>query len=98
MTLSSADTVVHNELSFKYAYNALKHVWMDQVRVILWSHTEKIAAEDENFIDQVTSFIDFGVEVYTCKSCSDNSGTSEKLEKIGFGVRYTGTFITEMLK
>ncbi|MCK4896739.1 MAG: DsrE family protein [Candidatus Heimdallarchaeota archaeon] len=98
MILSSADTVVHDELSFKYAYNALKQGWMDQVRVILWGPTEKIAAEDEDFIEQVKLLIDSGVEVYACKSCSDNFGTSEKLAEIGIDVRYTGTFVTEMLK
>ena len=29
MILSSADLEVHNELSFKYAYNAKKQGWMD---------------------------------------------------------------------
>ena len=98
MILSSADTVVHAELSFKYAYNALKQGWMDQVRVILWGPTEKIAAEDEDFIEQVKLLIDSGVEVYACKACSDNFGTSEKLEEIGIIVQYMGTFVTEMLK
>jgi hypothetical protein len=98
MILSSADTVVHDDLSFKYAYNALKQGWMDQVRVILWGPTEKIAAEDKDFIEQVKLLIDSGVEIYACKACSDNYGTSEKLEEIGIIVQYMGTFVTEMLK
>ncbi len=96
--LSSVDTVVHNELSFKYAYNALKQGWMDQARVILWGSTEKIDAENKGFIEQVKLLIDSGVEVYACKSCSDNFGSSEKLSEIGIDVRYAGTFVTEMLK
>lgn len=98
MILSSADTVVHDDLSFKYAYNALKQGWMDQVRVILWGPTEKIDAEDKDFIEQVKLLIDSGVEIYACKACSDNYGTSEKLEEIGIIVQYMGTFVTEMLK
>jgi hypothetical protein len=98
MILSSADTAVHDNLSFKYAYNALKQGWMDQVRVILWGPTEKIDAEDKDFIEQVKLLIDSGVEIYACKACSDNYGTSEKLEEIGIIVQYMGTFVTEMLK
>lgn len=44
--LSSADIIVYEELSFPYATNSLKQEWMDQVRVILWGPTERIAVEN----------------------------------------------------
>lgn len=98
MILSSADLVVHDELSFKYAYNAKKQGWMDQVRVILWGPTEKIAAENREFQEQIRLLLDADVEVIACKSCSDNFGVSEELEKLGIDVQYVGTYVTEMLK
>ena len=98
MILSSADTVVHEELSFKYAFNAVKHSWMDEVRVILWGPTELMAAENEDFAEQVRILISGGVEVIACKACSDGFGVSEKLEEIGIKVQYVGTLVTEMLK
>ncbi len=98
MILSSADKIVHQELSFPYSYNSKKQGWMDQVRVILWGPTEKIVIEDLDFQEQVRLLMDTGVEVYACKACSDNFGVSDELEKIGIDVRYVGTFVTEMLK
>lgn len=98
MILSSADVVVHEELSFKYAFNAMKHKWMEEVRVILWGPTEQMAADSEDFAEQVRILIASGVEVIACKACSDGFGVSEKLEEIGINVQYVGTLVTEMLK
>ncbi len=98
MILSSADLEVHNELSFKYAYNAKKQGWMDEVRVILWGPTEEIAANNQEFQEQVRLLLDADIEVIACKACSDNYGVSDKLEKIGISVHYVGTLITQMLK
>ncbi len=98
MILSTADKVVHEELSFPYAYNSLKQGWMDQVRIILWGPTEKLAAEDTEFQELVNAWLVAGVEVIACKACSDNFGVSDKLEEIGINVQYVGTLVTEMLK
>ena len=96
--MSSKDIVVHRELSFPYSYNSKSKGWMDEVRVILWGPTEKIVVENLEFREQVRLLMDAGVEVYACKSCGDNFGVTEELEKIGIDVRYVGTFVTEMLK
>ncbi|MHA1400701.1 MAG: DsrE family protein [Candidatus Heimdallarchaeaceae archaeon] len=98
MILTSGDVVVHQEASFKYAYNAKKQGWMDQVRVILWGPTERIAAEDKDFQEEIRLLLDAGVEVIACKACSDNFGVSEELEKIGVTVQYVGNIVTKMLK
>ena len=98
LILTSRDVIVHQEASFPYAINAKKHKWMEEVRVILWGPTEKIAAKDKNFQEHVISLINTGVEVIACKACSDNFGASEKLEKLGVEVKSVGTLVTEMLK
>jgi hypothetical protein len=96
--LSTADTVVHEELSFPYAMNSKKNGWMDEVRVILWGPTERLAVEDKNFQNLINMLIVAGVDVVACKACSDNFGVSEELEKIGVKVQYVGTLVTEMMK
>ena len=53
MILSSADIIVHEELSFLYALNSMKQGWMDQVRVILWGPTERIVDENKKFQDMI---------------------------------------------
>jgi hypothetical protein len=98
MILTSGDKEVHKEVGFKYAPNALKHKWMDQVRVILWGPTERLAAEDKEFQDQIKNLLANGVEVYACKACSDGYGVSEILSSLDIDVKYVGTMVTEMLK
>ena len=98
MILTSRDKEVHKEVGFKYAPNALKHEWMDQVRVILWGPTERLAAEDKEFQNQIKNLLANGVEVYACKACSDGYGVSEKLASLDINVKYVGSMVTEMLK
>ena len=98
LILSTADTVVHEELSFPYAMNSKKQGWMDEVRVILWGPTEKLAVEDKGFQDLISMLMVAGIEVIACKACSDNFGVSDELEQIGVKVQYVGTLVTEMLK
>jgi len=100
MILTSADKEVHKEVSFMYAPNALKHKWMDQVRVILWGPTERLAVEDPEFQAQIKKLVEQGVEVYACKACSDSYGVSERLISLDLDikVKYVGTMVTEMLK
>ncbi|MHA1198670.1 MAG: DsrE family protein [Candidatus Heimdallarchaeaceae archaeon] len=98
LILSSADRIIHEELSFPYAFNSMKRNWWDQVRVILWGPTEKMAVEDKEFQELIKAWQVAGVEVYACKACSDNFGVSEQLEELDIDVRYVGTFVTEMLK
>ena len=95
---SSADKEVHEEASFKYAYNAKAMSWFEEVRVILWGPPERMAVEDNFFGEQVKKLIDKGVEVFACKACSDSWGLSEDLTKLGVKVEYVGTIITAMLK
>ena len=98
MILSTADTVVHEELSFPYAMNSKKNGWMDEVRVILWGPTEKLVVEDKDFQDMISLLMVSGIEVMACKACSDNFGVSEDLEDLGINVQYVGTLVSDMLK
>ncbi|MHA1512742.1 MAG: DsrE family protein [Candidatus Hodarchaeales archaeon] len=100
MILTSGDKEVHKEVSFKYAPNALKHKWMDQVRVILWGPTERLAAIDPEFQAQIKELVEQGVEVYACKACSDDYGVTETLISLDLDikVKYVGKMVTEMLK
>ena len=98
MILTSGDKEVHKEVGFKYAPNALKHKWMDQVRVILWGPTERLAAEDKEFQNYIKYLLENGVEVFACKACSDGYGVSDTLKSLNINVKYVGTMVTEMLK
>ena len=89
---------VHKELTLRLALNAFKKDWMDEVRVILWGPTEKLAIENNWFKEQIKFLIDSGLEVYACKACSDEYGVSQQLADLGVNVDYMGRFTVKMLK
>lgn len=89
---------VHKELTLRLALNTLKKKWMEEVRVILWGPTEKLAIENSWFQEQIKLLIDSGLEVYACKASSDEYGVSQQLSEIGVNVDYMGRFTMKMLK
>ena len=98
MILSSGDTTIHYEASFPYARNAKAQGWMDEVRVILWGPTERLAAEDPKFREEIKKLIDAGIDVRACRACSDNFKVTRSLEELGVNVQYVGKLVSQMLK
>ena len=98
MILSSADRLVHEELTFMYANGALKHEWMDEVRVIFWGPAQLLIVKDEPLKEYLKKLQDVGVELWACKRCSDDLGVTEKLKDLGIQVEYVGSLVSEMLK
>ena len=96
--LTSADYIVHKEVSLKYAFHALKQQWMDKVRVILWGPPEQMAVENKEFQQELKKLQENGVEIIACKACSDEWNISEDLACQGFNVMYVGKLVSDMLK
>ncbi len=81
-----------------YAVNSLKHNWWDEVTIIIWGASARLAGNDAQVQLEIMEMIQQGVKVEACKACADFSEVSDKLEKLGVKVRYMGTTLTEILK
>lgn len=81
-----------------YAVNSLKQGWWDEVTVIIWGASAKLAGSDAQVQLEIMEMIQQGVKVEACKACADNNEVSEILNKAGVTVRYMGQHLTEILK
>jgi len=95
---TSGDRDVALKMVFMYTLNAKKHGWWDQVRLVVWGPSSKLASEDEEIQTELIKMKEAGVELMACKACADMYGVSEDLEKLGIEVTYMGQPLTEMLK
>ena len=80
-----------------YARNALKNKWLDDVKVVFFGPSEKLAAEN----DEVKWFIKEIIKeraCFACKAISEKEGVSEKLEEIGIKVEYVGKIVSDTIK
>jgi len=80
-----------------YARNILKNKWLDNVKVVFFGPSEKLAALDDEitwFIKDITARSD----CFACKAISDKEGLSEKLEEAGVKVEYVGTIVSNAIK
>jgi len=80
-----------------YARNVLKYKWLEDVRVVFFGPSEKLAATDEEvgwFIKEIAAKGD----CYACKAISEKEGVSEILEEAGMIVEYVGATLSNSIK
>jgi hypothetical protein len=96
--LSSGDREVALEVGLVYPWNAAKNKWMDEVKVILFGPSEKLAAHDAEVQGKLKELGEIGVAVVACKWCADRMNITARLEEAGIKVVYVGTIISQLLK
>ena len=95
---SSADKEVARNMAFMYTYNAKKKGWWENVIFIIWGPSAKLLAEDTQLQHLLKNMKDMGITLEACKSCSDDYGVSEVLERMSVDVKYMGVPLTDYLK
>ena len=96
--LSSGDKEVALEVGLAYPLTLVKNKWMDEVKVIVYGPSEKLAAYDAEVQEKLKELQENGIEVMICKYCADKMGITSILEEAGFNVFYVGTTISQLLK
>jgi hypothetical protein len=95
-TTDNKDTVF-NMLTM-YAINSKINDWWQDVNVIIWGASAKLAGTDNQIQIEIIEMINKGVTIEACKDCCDNFGVTDKLIKIGINVRYMGEPLTNYIK
>ena len=80
-----------------YARNVLKYKWLDEVKVVFFGPSEKLAAHDKE-IQYFMKEIAKEADCFACKAISDKDGVSEKLEEAGVKVEYVGNVVSDAIK
>ena len=79
-----------------YAKNASKYGWVEDVKLILFGPSERLAAEDEEVGGRVRELSH--LHPYACKAVSDRYETSERLRELGVEVEYVGSIVSRFIK
>lgn len=95
---TSSDKATFQSMLAMYTRNALGNGWWDEVNILIWGGSTKLALEDKEVQEGIIELIDSGVSVEACKACADMHGVSQVLVELGVNVRYTGTILTDYIK
>ncbi len=71
-----------------YSLNSLKNGWWDQVNVVIWGGSTRLAGHDEQIQKEIQKMIEKGVTIEACKACADKLKVSATLEELGVEVKY----------
>jgi len=96
--LASGDREVALEVGLVYPLNAIRNRWMDEVTLIIFGPSEKLAAYDMEVRGRIDELRKAGIEVMACKWCADRMKTTAALEDAGIKVVYVGPIISQMIK
>ena len=86
------------EVGLIYPLNCVKNKWLEEMRVIFFGPSEKLAAFDKQVQDKIKEIKGYGIEVLACKWCSDHIGITPQLEAHGITVVYVGPIISQLIK
>ncbi len=98
IVLSSGDREVALEVGLVYPLSTAKKKWMDEVKVIIFGPSEKLAAYDSEVQGRLKKLQEAGIEIVACKWCADRMNITDKLEEAGIKVVYVGSIISQLLK
>ena len=88
---------VFNMLSM-YAMNSKNNNWWQNVNVIIWGASAKLAGTDRQVQTEIKEMMSKGVNIEACKDCSDTFKVTDKLVQLGINVRYMGEPLTNYIK
>jgi hypothetical protein len=95
-TTDNKDTVQH--MLVMYAINSKANGWWDEVNIIIWGASARLAGTDAEVQADITEMLDNGIKIEACKACTDHFGVSNDLQKLGINVRFMGVPLTEYIK
>jgi len=95
---SSGDREKALKMALMYAKNSKKRGWWDEVTLIVWGPSARLAAADEEIREELVELRQEGVLLEACKACSDSYGVSQALEGLGIEVKYMGQPLTGYLQ
>ena len=95
---TNADVNTAKHMVMMYATNAKIHNWWDEVTVIIWGATAKLAGENKEVQEKIKEAMAAGVNISACKACAKELGVVKELEEQGIEVKYWGPPLTEIIK
>lgn len=95
---TNADLDTSLRMVMMYSTNSMLYRWWEQVIVIIWGATAKLAAEDAQVQEAMKLAMNAGVKFTACIACARQLGVVERLEAQGVEVVGWGEPLTRLLK
>lgn len=95
---TNADVLTSEKMVMMYATNSMMNHWWDDVTIIIWGATAKLAAENAMIQEKIKIAAHYGVHISACRACAEQLGVTDKLEELGIEVIYWGDGLTGILK
>ena len=80
-----------------YAVNALKHGWMEDVKIIFFGPAQDLLLKDAELQNYIKEYQTMEETAVACKYISDRDKKSEQLSELGIQVEYVGKMISDYI-
>lgn len=90
--------IASEKMVFMYGINAKRKDLWDEVTIIIWGATAKLAGENKLIQEFLEEAKLEGVHITACKACADQFGLSETLESLGIEVIHQADHSQKYLK
>ena len=81
-----------------YAVNALRHGWMEEVRLVLFGPAEELLLHDETLQGFVRDYQSMEEQAVACKFIADRDGTAAGIAALDVQVEYVGKLISDLIQ
>lgn len=95
---TGGDAEVALDMVLMYTYNAKKQGWWQEVTLVIWGPSQKLAVENQQVREELARMQGAGVAIIACKACSDRYGVTDGLQSCGVDVDYIGTSLTAFIR
>lgn len=95
---ASSDPYVAERVALMFTHAARAKNMFDEVVLIVWGPSAKVAAENRAIINKIKEMKEDGVVLQACITCANEYGVAEELEKQGYEVKAMGGTLAEYLK
>jgi hypothetical protein len=81
-----------------YAINALKHGWLEDVKLFFFGPAEKLLLKDAELQRMLKEYQLMEESAVACKFIADGDGTSQGIAALGVRVEFVGRLISDLIK
>jgi len=80
-----------------YAVNALKHAWMDEVKLFFFGPAETLILQDPHLQELLQEYQQESETAIACKFIADKEDQAAAISALGIEVRYVGQLISDLI-
>jgi hypothetical protein len=81
-----------------YAVNALKHGWMEEVKLFFFGPAEDLLLQDAEMQSWLREYQALEETAVACKFIADRDGTADGIAGLDVQVEYVGSMISDLIK